>query len=203
VLIVFGVGVFEIWFSWPQTDINKPIDIPISIAAGHVLTPEFRVNVDRLYTIEVVAKKTIPFDTLNCLLGMPQPGTQKQCERSSVIKAAWTLRSDGTTVAQGTSEADSGGGGWSDDDIARGIGSFRSEKGRNYVLDVNFLTDGAALSATDPHLKVEVSTDYYERDAWFGLILMWSCAALVVFGTLLLGVSSIRSLRSRSDARRV
>jgi hypothetical protein len=190
-LIAVGIIVFGVWWLWPNNDINKPVDMPISMATGHVITPGFKLNTNRLYTIEIVAKKTIPFDTLNCLLGMPQPGTQKQCERSSVIKAAWTLRSDGTTVAQGNSEADSGGGGWSDDDIARGIGSFRSEKGRNYVLDVNFLTDGAALSATDPHLKVEVSTDYYEGDAWFGLILMWLCAALVAAGALLLGVSGI------------
>jgi hypothetical protein len=165
--------------------------MPISMTVGHVLTPEFKVNVNRLYTIRIVAKKTIPFDTLNCLLGMSQPAP-KTCEQSSVIKANWTLTGDGTTIAQGTSENDSGGA-WAADNVARQIGSFRSQKGRSYVIDVNLLTDGTVLSATDPHLKVEVSTDYYEGSMWTGLILIWFCAALVTAGTLLIGASAFRS----------
>jgi hypothetical protein len=190
-LIAIGIGVYGAWALWVKTAINIPIDMPISMSVGHVLTPQFKVNRNRFYTIRILAKKTIPFDTLNCLLDM-SPLRPSQCKQPSVIKASWTLTSDGIIVAQGVSDTDSGGA-WAADYVAREIGSFRSESGRNYLLDVNLLTDGTLLSATDPHLKVEVSRDYSEGEGWMSLILIFPCASLVIIGLTFLCVSAIRS----------
>jgi hypothetical protein len=197
-LIVIAVTVIGTWMVLPlQAPTNKPIDMPITMSVGHVRTPEFKVNISRLYTIEIVAKKTIPFETLTCLLGMPLESGK--CDRPSVIEAAWTLTSGGRTVEQGASDGDTGGG-WSDNDIAREIGSFRSENGRTYLVDVDFLTDASALSATDPHLKVEVSTDYYEGNMWMGFYLIRLCMTLALTGLLLIAASAARHWVYRKKA---
>jgi hypothetical protein len=185
------------WAAWLPVPINKPIDMPIATAAGHIRTPTFKVNVSRLYTIELVTKKTIPFDTLNCLLGMSNDPFKK-CARPSVVKAAWVVTSGRDIVAQGTSDGDQGGA-WAQDDIARELGSFRSKSGHSYQVDVDFVTDAAALSPTDPHLKVEVSTDYYEGDMWISFFLTPLCGAIAFIGVLLLVTSAIRlSLRRKT-----
>jgi hypothetical protein len=195
-LIAIGISVYGAWILWVQTAINVPIDMPISMAVGQVRTVPFKVNRNRLYTIRIVAKKTIPFDTLNCLLDMSIE-RPSQCKQPSVIKANWTLTSDGIIVAQGVSDTDSGGG-WAADCIEREIGYFHSERGRNYLLNVNILADGTLLSETDPHLKIEVSRDYYEGEGWIYLILICTCVPLAILGLILLIASGIWSWLSRT-----
>jgi len=68
-LIVVGITVFGERSIWLLTRINVPIDMPISMAVGRTTTPRFKVNANQFYWFKIVAKKTIPFDTLNCLLG--------------------------------------------------------------------------------------------------------------------------------------
>lgn len=193
-MLVLSIGVFAGWDVWLQTRICKPIDIPIAITPGHVLTHEFKVNLSRHYTIEIEAKKHIPFDTLNCLLGMET--MVKGCNQPSVVKANWALMSGGRMVAMGSSDTDQGGG-WAQETIAREIGNFESQRGLPYVLDINFLEDGRALSATDPHLKVEVHPDFYEGTMFESYFLRWWCGASSILGVALLSVSGTRFLWRR------
>jgi hypothetical protein len=194
-LIAIGTSIFAGWALWPQTAINEPINMPISMNIGHIRTPEFRVDSNRFYWIEIVAKKTIPFDTLNCLLGTSSYG-EKPCKQPQVIKANWILSSNGAIAARGTSESESGGI-WSNDDIARVIGGIQAQSGRNYVLDVNLLVDGTELSSTDPHLKIEVPSSDYEDHAFASVFLILVCAVLAILGVLLIGAAAIRSWRNR------
>jgi hypothetical protein len=46
---------------------------------------------------------------------------------------------------------------------ARELGTFWLRRGQVYVLHTRFSTDGRALDPTDPHLKIEVQTDFYEE----------------------------------------
>lgn len=190
-LIAISASVFGGWALWSRTAINEPINLPISMTVGHILTPAFRVDSNRFYWIEIVAKKTIPFDTLNCLLGTSS-FAEKPCGQSQVIKANWTLSSNGAIAAHGTSEADSGGI-WSNDDIARVIGGIQAQSGRDYVLNVDLLEDGTALSSADPHLKIEVPSSYYEDHAFASVFLILICTALALLGGILIGASAIRS----------
>ena len=122
-LVCLAVAITTVgaWFLWLQTRKNKPVYLPVPLTIGRVHIPEFRINLSGPYEISIEAKKRIPFDTLNCLLGMSmQP---EQCNQQPVVHATWAVTSDGTVIAKGTSDAERGGG-WADDTITKQIGSF-------------------------------------------------------------------------------
>jgi len=204
-IIAFTVGavVSGGWNIWVMTRTVLPIDIPVSVVPSHVRTKEFKVNLKRLYIISIEAKKRIPFDTLNCLLGVStDPGNVlgKTCNRPSVVNARWVLTSGGSVVSTGKSDDAPPGGGWGNETIARTIGRFEGQGGRRYVLDVEFLSDGSALAVTDPHLKVEVTAAYYEDVMWGSLLRFWPWVILAVLGLVLLVIAAIRSLLHRRSA---
>jgi hypothetical protein len=196
-----GVAVFSIWTLWLSTRTNHPVDVPISMSTGHVRTSEFKTNLSALYTIEIQVEKKIPFETLNCLLGtaMPSPTSSAlgECpDRPSVLKASWKLTSNGQIVASGSSD-DERLGSWSNDSISRILGTFRSQSGQRYVLDVAVLADGSALALGNPRLKVEVHPMFYEDVMVGGAILFFLSFALVVIGAILLVISFIKNRGAR------
>jgi hypothetical protein len=195
VCILIGVCVFAAWDIWLQTRTTRPVYMQVSLTPGEVTTPEFRVNLRALYTVEIEAKKTLPFETLNCLLGMSTRPDQK-CDRPSVIKTSWTLTSGRKVVQTGTSDADDGGG-WAQDTIGRELGSFWLEKGQAYVFRVRFVADGRELAPTDPHLKIEVHPDFYEGTMFTSYFLMRMCEGVVVLGLIILAVSFLKWLWQR------
>ena len=94
-----GIGVYGTWVLWLTTRTERPVNIPISMDIGHTRTPEFKLNMNAPYMIEIeVQKEKIPFDTLNCLLGTamaPMSTNLRECpDRPSVVKASWVLTSD-------------------------------------------------------------------------------------------------------------
>ena len=196
-LVAVGVLTFGGWALWSATRTYIPVNMPIPMAVGHVQTPEFAVNLNMPYNIRIEAQKTISFDTLNCMMGMaPEP---QKCERPSVIDAAWTLRSYGKVVAQGSSRNETGGA-WAADTIERQIGSFHGRSGQRYLLDVNILSDGTSLEPARPRLRVEVTRDIYEANAWTTVFLFWPCAFVAIVGLVLFLVAAIRNMRQRGTA---
>jgi hypothetical protein len=198
-----GIGVCGTWVLWLTTRTERPVNIPISMDIGHSRTPEFKLNMNAPYMIEIeVQKEKIPFDTLNCLLGMSMAvrstALQDCPDRPSVVKASWVLMSDGQTVAQGSSD-DHRSGAWMNDSIARELGHFQSQNGRRYVLDVDVLADGSSLKLGNPRLKVEVHPEVYEGDMVWSAILFLAMGALILVGVLLLVVSFIKSRQLRSS----
>jgi hypothetical protein len=177
-----------------------PVYIPVSLKPGHVRTQEFTVNLNKLYTISIEAKKRLPFDTLNCLLGVSaDPGNVlgKTCNEQEVIKANWVLTSNSKVVAKDTSESIPAWVSWSGTTAERQIGKFEGESGRRYVLDVEFLTDGSALAVTDPHLKVEVTNAFYEDVMWGSIYWVFPWEALALLGLVLLAAAGVRAWRHR------
>jgi hypothetical protein len=65
-----AIGLYGIWAIWLATRTDRPIDVPLSLAIGQIRTREFKVNLNAIYIIEIEVQKKIPFDTLNCLLGL-------------------------------------------------------------------------------------------------------------------------------------
>jgi hypothetical protein len=122
---------------WLETRHYVPVKMPLTMSVGHIRTKEFVVNVDARYQIEIEVEKKIPFDTLNCLLGMAPP-MPNQCADQEVINAKWVLSTAGKVVGQGSS-ADDKGGGWASDTISREIGNFEGRKGRWSTLNVDIL----------------------------------------------------------------
>jgi hypothetical protein len=190
VLFVFvGVSVYGTWILWLSTRADHPVDVPISMTVGHIRTREFRINQNAPYTVDIEVEKTIPFETLNCLLGITMARTStalEECpDRPSVVKASWQLTSGGQIVAQGSSD-EYRSGAWMNGSISRELGHFESQSGRRYVLDVDVLADGSALAPGNPRLKVEVRPEVYEVNAVWGAILFLGMGVLVLVGVILL-----------------
>jgi len=135
---------------------GRPVDMPVSLGIGQTRTPEFKVK-NGVYGIEIWARKRLPVDEINCMLGIWYPAPDPHCVKEPVLQANWTVWSDGQIVNHGSSNDDENGGGWAHDWITRVIGGFQGKKGKKYILEVNFTKDGKALDVTDPHLVVQLS----------------------------------------------
>jgi hypothetical protein len=199
--VLVGIGLYGTWAIWLATRTDRPVDVPISMAIGHLRTREFKINLNALYTIDIEVQKIIPFDTLNCLLGTAMGRTStalQECpDRPSVVKASWVLASNGQTVARGSSD-DYRSGAWMNNAVSRELGHFRSQSGRRYVLDVDVLVDGSSVAPGNPRLKVEVHPMFYEDVMVGGAILSLTALVLVLIGAILLVISFVKNRRSRN-----
>jgi hypothetical protein len=165
ILIAVGIALYGVWAAWLLTRTERPVEMPVSMAIGHVRTHDFKVNVNASYEIEIEVQKAIPFETLSCLLGTTMGRTSTDLEecpdRPSVVKASWTLTGDGQTIAHGSSD-DYRSGAWMNGSIARELGNFQGQSGRRYVLDVNVLADGSSLMRGNPRLEVLLNSGFNE-----------------------------------------
>ncbi len=186
-LLALGAGIFAAWSLWTKTRSFVPVDVPISLAAGQTITSEFKPNFDGLYFIEIEAEKTIPLDTLHCLMGVEADAVHCK-DIPSAIGAAWILSSNGRELIRGSSlelhsaPAQSGA-------IARVIGEFQGKAGQRYKLQVTFTTDGRNLAEAHPRLKVGVASIAYE-DIQAASVLVFSTTFIcVLFGVVLLSIA--------------
>lgn len=87
IFVCTGIRVYGAWVLWIATRTELPVNIPISMDVGHVRTAEFKLNINALFIIRVeVQKGKIPFEALNCLLGVR---ALDECpDRPSVVKAS-------------------------------------------------------------------------------------------------------------------
>jgi hypothetical protein len=117
--------------------------MPVTLTPGHVRTSEFSANLNAQYTIRIEAKKRIPFDTLNCLLGM-SIDVEKKCDRPAVVRATWVLTSGGKPVIAGSSDSDEGGA-WANETIEPKNGSHSAKRAQ---VSSNFLGRRGMIFAT-------------------------------------------------------
>jgi hypothetical protein len=202
-LVLVGALIQAIGLLWVSTRHWTPVDIPITLSPGEIISKEFKINSSALYFIQVVAQKNLPFDTLNCLLGTYGIwGTSfagHTCEESSVIDATWTLSSRGHVIANDTSNTfipD----GWTNLYISKGLGSFQGEYGRSYKLEVHFLKDGRRLAGCNPHLTVWVSGEWMKGIQLMRAASILLTAVLWLIGIPLLLISVVRRLRQKVAA---
>jgi len=199
--ISIAILIFGGWTLYFGTRHYVPVRVPLAMSVGRIRTNEFTVNIRAPYEISIEVEKKIPFDTLNCLLGMPSSPLENGCsDTPAVVNAKWILSSNGNLLAQGSS-ADDKGGAWANDTISREVGGFDGEPGRNYRLDLDILTDGTRLAAGNPKLKVSVTSDFVEG-AMFetGFVIYPTVAGLVLTGLILLIVSFVRKRRQAQTA---
>jgi hypothetical protein len=191
VMVAAGLTLFGGWILWSETRTWTPVDIPISLSKGQVRTPIFTTNLKAIYLIQIEVMKKEPVDTLTCLLGLEDTSSGKCGSARSIIDASWVLWSQGTVVARGSSAEDKSGA-WMNDKIARQIGSFLSERGRQYILDVSVSEDGSSLAVANPRLRVGVHPSAYETNAFAGVRNMLVAAVLVLCGAITLIASVFR-----------
>jgi hypothetical protein len=102
-----GIIVFGSWGAWFFIIVDYPVSMPVSLAVGEVKTPEFRIYVDKYYSIEIEAKKHLSLEVLDCMLGISTgPHDSRNCQPGvqPLLQANWTLLRNGQIVDQGSSE---------------------------------------------------------------------------------------------------
>jgi hypothetical protein len=130
------------------------INMPISLVAGTVRTPEFAVQ-KKYYNIEIDAKWLLPTDELRCRMGFAASPSDNHCKWDSLLETKWRVLDGDRVVAEGFDsgrnthfEADSR-------SLTRNIGTFRGEANHRYVVELTFMKDASVLNVTQPRLTVE------------------------------------------------
>lgn len=157
-LILIGVGLPVGFHEWMQTRNWVALDIPISMAPGHIRTPEFEINVEGDYWIYVDVDRQFMPDTVGCLLGLGWPACGNH---SSLIQTSWSVTDGGKEVARNRPTPAIGVGPY--DHVGRAIGSFAPDKSKHYVLDLDILQDASALNGGNPRLRIEELGGAYVR----------------------------------------
>jgi biopolymer transport protein ExbD len=153
-LAILGIASFATINRWIDTRIFVPVDIPVSLAAGHIRTGPFRINVEQGYSIWIDFDQSTYFNPM--------------CSSYSVLKSTWTLYRDGRVYTQ-----------WEAPVLQDGyLEGFDATKGF-YDLDVHVLADASCLNANRPRLRVVTSRD---DDSFYAGVLLWSGAIFVVVG---------------------
>jgi hypothetical protein len=154
--IAFPAAAFAEWCTM------SPLNVPISLAVGHVRTPEFKAGWSGLEDFGITVKTVFPPAELSCKIGISEgPKDPVDCNNEPLIEADWTVSSGGHIVARGSSRDTVKDGYYKGDTFGRYIGSFKVNKHKTYVIDMNFTRDGSALAVADPHLLVSSGGWYY------------------------------------------
>lgn len=64
--------------------------MPVSLAVGTVRTPGFPVE-RQPYPIIICAEKRLPFDDLNCMLGLELAMPDPKCNKEPLLQADWVV----------------------------------------------------------------------------------------------------------------
>src|ERR1700739_778672 len=101
-LVILGFAVSGAWPAWTKTRNQVPIDVPLTLQAGKTLTEDFRLNLDGLYRIEILADTNLPPETLQCLMGL-QTDPARCNGMAPAIAANWILFRNGQEMRGGSS----------------------------------------------------------------------------------------------------
>ena len=177
-LLCVGIVLFPAYKHWFATRTWTAVDVPISLAPGHLKADNFYVNLSTVYHIEI---------ELNGYEYWRDP----HCQTGDVIQARWWLSREGQVIST-----------WRDywrelrnvaiDDPVQGayLGRFESHTGR-YSLDVEMISDANCLQSFHPRLQVYAVASDYGRGGWINESLLLVSFALAGIGAAFLVVSSV------------
>jgi hypothetical protein len=166
------------WYKW------EPVSFPIDLHVGQLESPSFRVNRSTHYLIELEAERALPFEQLNCLLGI-DPGLPDPCkETPSPIDLKWSVASSDKSIAEGTSDQEHSGA-WGGT-INRTIGRFEGEKGKEYRLKIESLKDASVLAPAKPKIIVRVHPIEAKSYNVIAQAVLWVGLAVGIIGLILL-----------------
>jgi len=155
-LILIAASIYGGWEWWMATRTWVPLDMPVSLAQGHIRSPEFKINLDAGFWIFVEVETKVDDEGVSCLTGY----TSDYCRKNGIreLHASWTLSDRGRVVARGSTDRDQGsrGGMLSK---ARGLGNFSVPAGKHFVLDIEFPEDNSHFNGGHPRLTIAQS--YY------------------------------------------
>jgi hypothetical protein len=183
--IRFGIGLLAaaIGFSalalasWGPSNWRSPLNLPVSLKAGRIETPEFLTSRSIDYGISIEVERKIEFQRLKCLLGMDYYNEQERCAATpSLIDVSWVLSSGGNVITEGDSSKSPGG--YFAGAVGRTIGQFRAEGGKRYSLELTLRKDASELDKGHPTIKVDI-LDPFEYKGRIVHAQLWGMAAMV------------------------
>jgi hypothetical protein len=199
--IIFIVGISLFGLSYPIATWNKwtPVSFPIDLRPGISRSPAFSIDLSSDYLIELEVERKLPFEQINCLLGVSPLPNGNCVGIESPVDLRWVVSSLGRKIAEGSSEQEHGGA-WSTS-ISRTIGRFRGDKGQEYRVQVESLKDASVLTSSNPRITVGVhsikSKGYYA----FAQITGWIGIALASVGLIWVFIGLARRSRPTEAGR--
>src|SRR4051794_36338049 len=179
VLLLGGSTMIANWHNW------EPVSFPITLHLGAInSSPQFRVDTATQYLIGLDVDRQLPFDRLNCLLGLDIVIPEGCGSTSSVLYLEWRLMPTGKPEIYGDTRG-SARGAWGRA-ITRTIGSFNGELGTTYILHVESKRDASALDATDPRVVVRAQPLASKNYLVAGQALLASAIATLAVGVTML-----------------
>ena len=186
-LVALGLGILGAWDWWTKTRIFTPLRVPLPLTAGESISPEFKINYDATYLIEIEVQKTLPSETLHCLLGL-EADTTRCKELPLPVALSWTLTNKDQVIKRGSSSelhtvpAETG-------TVSRVVGEFQGKAGQKYYLQAAITTDDTPLASADPHLKITVASIAYTDLQSEGVLIVSIVSMCLLFGIILLGIA--------------
>lgn len=156
-LFVAGLASFTGIQYWMATRTFTAVDMPVSLAPGHIRTGPFKINLRNFYTIEA---EVPDYQFISW-----------KCVSYRLYKFRWDLYRDGRIIE--SQEA-----GYEEPYL----GGFALEKG-TYDLDVEILSDGSCLNPGHPKLKIYTARYEYED---YSTPCSWASALCTIVGISLL-----------------
>jgi hypothetical protein len=146
-LILFGVGGRAAINHWMSTRIVQPVDMPVSLALGHIHSGPFRLNLDAAYIVILEPGTDWRWDSAH-----------PECEPYRHLQTRWELSENGKVVDRLDQPT-----------VLPWPSEFRAGPGV-YELDVEVLSDFSCLDSIPPRLRVVAYTENYESAAFFARI---------------------------------
>ena len=177
-LILAGTGWYANRHHWASTRKWEPLDIPVSLAPGHIHTPEFEINTPSTYRIVFVARGGFGHQP-----GPSDPPEYQYCLPD--LGTSWSLSNRGHVVAKSTGQTC---GDW--------LGGFEAGDGR-YVLDVDISHDGSQFNSLNPRLAIFQVGGGEEAGGTQVVVAFWGFLVLTTLGT---GTIICSALKRRHEA---
>jgi hypothetical protein len=178
IVLVIGLCALGISAFLMRSSRWEPVNFPVNLEQGMTQSQQFSVGMDAEYLVELEADRALPFEQLNCLLGV-DPGAPIPCDGVSPVELIWQVTSanpNGVVAAGDSREHESGAWG---DRVSRTMGSFTAKKSHEYVLKVVSKRDGSALMPAHPRVVVRQHPLHSKGHAlvaqplfWFGVVMV-------------------------------
>ncbi len=197
-LILIAAAIYGGWEWWMATRTWVPLDMPVSLAQGHIRSPEFKINLDAGFWIFVEVETRVDDEGVSCLTGY----TSDYCSKNGIreLRASWTLSDAGKVVARGSTENCNPSLGGT---VTKGcgLGKFQVPAGNRFILNVEFPEDNSHFSGGHPRLRVEES--YYWSFVGNGTALLLFAMFFGAIATALFLSAVVGSVIAKPNEQRV
>ena len=157
-LILLGAAIFGGWRWWMATRTWVPLEMPISLAKGHIRSREFRTNFDGSFWIWIEVETAVDNYGVSCLLGYNYDSEYCAKKNAHELRATWSLSESQKVIAHGPTDRYPAYAypifGRDIETKARELGIFEAPAGQHYVLDIDIVEDYSRFDGGHPHLAI-------------------------------------------------